>query len=142
MESNDLFVRASRAAWRYFSPRGELTTEQLWTLPLLSVRQDAAGNSLDLNTVAKVLNSELKALGEESFVEKENPNRAIVAAKLDLVKFVISTKQAEAKANQDRLAKAQEREEILAALRNRKSAALASADEDELQHRLAALDAA
>lgn len=136
----DLFMQATRNAYRYPSVRGDLTTEQLWQLPLLASKVYVDG-AFDLDTVARKINAELKAMGEESFVEKENPNRAIAAAKLEVVKAVIATKQAEAKANEARIAKAGRRRELLDALEMRNRQELSQASKDELEKQLAALDA-
>ena len=65
--------------------KGQLTTEQLWDLPL------QARSSLDLNTVAVEVNRELKGLAEESFVEtRSNPRRGELEIMLEIVKFVIA----------------------------------------------------
>lgn len=135
-EANDLFVRAARKKYRFDSARGELTTEQLWDLPLLG------RNSFDLDSVARSVNFALKAMGEESFVEKANPEQADAAAKLEIVKFVIAAKQAEAKAAEQRVERAAKRRKILDALADQENRELTSASKEELLKRLEALDTA
>lgn len=137
MNTDDMFARATREAFRYASAHGFISTEQLWQLPLIGRGQNAG---FDLDSVARTINAEIKALGEESFVEKENPQRAVAVARLEVVKAVIAYRQAEAKAQEKRAADASERKAILEALDNRKRADLSAASVDELKARLAALD--
>lgn len=132
---NDLFVTASRQAWRFPSTRGELTTEQLWSMPLL------AKNGFDLNSVARSLNQEVKDLGEESFVEtRSNPARSTAEGKLELVKSIIAVRQEENRLAEQRAQRAVERARILDALAARENEELTKASKDELLARLAQLD--
>jgi hypothetical protein len=132
---NDLFVTASRQAWRFPSTRGELTTEQLWSMPLL------AKNGFDLNSVARGLNQEVKDLGEESFVEtRSNPARSTAEGKLELVKSIIAVRQEENRLAEQRAQRAVERARILDALAARENEELTKASKDELLARLAQLD--
>jgi hypothetical protein len=132
---NDLFVTASRQAWRFPSSRGELTTEQLWSMPLL------AKNGFDLNSVARGLNQEVKDLGEESFVEtRSNPARSTAEGKLELVKSIIAVRQEENRLAEQRAQCDVERARILDALAARESEELTKASKDELLARLAQLD--
>lgn len=135
-ETNDLFVRAARKKYRFDSVRGELTAEQLWDLPLL------ARNGFDLDSVGLTVNLALKAMGEESFVEKANPEQADATAKLEIVKFVIATKQAEAKAAEQRAERTRQRRKILDAIAEQEDKELTSASKEELLKRLEALEAA
>ena len=132
---NDLFVTASRQAWRFPSTRGELTTEQLWSMPLL------AKNGFDLNSVARGLNQEVKDLGEESFVEtRSNPARSTAEGKLELVKSIIAVRQEENRLAEQRAQRAVERARILDALAARDNEELTKASKEELLARLAQLD--
>ena len=65
-----MFERATREKFRFNSPQGALSAEDLWDLPLTSDR----ANRANLNDIAKELNKTLKAKNdEEYFVE---PKRA------------------------------------------------------------------
>jgi hypothetical protein len=133
----NLFEKATREKFRFPSSKGELVVEQLWQLPLLSKT-----GSVDLNAVAVALNAELKALGEESFVETgSNPKRALVADKLDLVKYIISVKQDENKAVEKRLQNQQQVAELEELLRNKQKESLAGLSEEQIREKLAALRA-
>ena len=135
MSDNDLFMRASRQAWRFPSVRGELTTEQLWDMPLL------AKNNFDLNTVARELNQAVKSLGEESFVEtRSNPARTTAEGRLELVKHIIAIRQAEAKAAEQRVVRADQRRKILDVLEHRDTEELTKASREDLLKKLAELE--
>jgi DNA-binding MarR family transcriptional regulator len=135
---NDLFIQASRKAFRYPSTRGEITTEQLWHLPLLGKNGNAG---FDLDMVARTINNIVKELSEGSFVEtRANPQQAEMEAKLEVVKFVIATKQEEAKAAELRVARAEKRRKILDALDARDSEELTKASREELLAKLSELD--
>jgi len=133
---HDLFIQATRAAYRYPSNRGEITTEQLWDMPLLS-----KGNGFDLDTVARTLNASIKAMGEESFVEtRSNPRKVEAEAKLEVVKFVIATKQAEIKAAEQRANRLLERRKILDALAELEAKELSASSKEDLLKRLSELE--
>lgn len=130
-----IFEKASRQKFRFPSAKGELTVEQLWDLPLLVRTQ-----GIDLNSVAVALNSELKALGEESFVQTgSNPKRALAATKLDLVKYIISVKQNENAAAEKRVETAQQIHELEELLHSKKKDALQGLSQEEIEAKLAAL---
>ena len=107
----DIYKYAAQNGLRFPSDRGELTAEDLFDLPL------SARSGFDLDNVAKAVNNELKACGEESFVSTAiNPKKKPLEVALDIVKDVIATKQAQ---NADALArqhKSEERRKILDAL--------------------------
>lgn len=130
----DVFISASRNKFRFPSVRGDLNVEQLWDLPLMSK------NGFNLNAVAVTVNAELKSLAEESFVEvSSNPRRKELEQMLELVKYVISTRQEEARAATERKAKESLKEQIREAIAAKKSEALSSASLEELEAQYAAL---
>lgn len=133
-EINEVFIKATRKKFRFPSDKGELTVEQLWELPLTS------RNGFNLNAIAIAVNTELRSLTEESFVEVDpNPRRSQLRDMLEIVKYVIATKQAEAKAANDRVAKAALRENLREALAAKKTEQLNSLSVEELESQLAAL---
>lgn len=132
----NLFEIATRKAYRFPSLKGELTVEQVWELPLTS------RNGWDLDTVARGINTELKALGEESFVSKgANPKRAVLQNKLDILKYVIEVKQNEATDAEKRVANQQEIRKIEELLAQKSNEALAGLSKEDLEAKLAALKA-
>lgn len=92
MSENNIFEQASREKLRFPSIKGDLVIEQLWDLPLQSSRS----NTVDLDSVARTVNADLKAVTEESFVQtRTNPVKAQLTLKLDILKHIIATKQTE-----------------------------------------------
>lgn len=130
----DLFVIASRKKFRFASERGDLTVEQLWDLPLISK------NGFNLNAVAIAVNSELKGLAQESFVEtSSNPRRRELEQMLEIVKSIIATKQDETKAASERLARQAMRRKLQEAIEAKEDQALVGSSIEELKAQLAAL---
>jgi hypothetical protein len=86
-----MFEKASRLKLRFSTPQGGLSAEDLWDLPLTSTR----ANQANLNNIAKAVSRELKAEGEEDFVNpKDSANEKLQLA-LEIVKHVIQVRQAE-----------------------------------------------
>lgn len=130
----NIFEQASRLGLRFPSSKGELTTEQLWSLPLTSARD------LSLDNVARAVNTLLKNVTEDSFVEtKTNPAKADYTLKLEIVKHIISVRQEE----NDQARKAAEKkalkEKLTAALADKQDASLKTLSVEELQAQIAAL---
>lgn len=130
-----MFESALRNKYRYPSSKGDLTTEQLWDLPLTS----RAG--FDLDSVAKAINADLKQQSDESFVTPTNNARSNeLSAKLDIVKHVISVKQAENLVASQAAARKQERERLTEILNIRNQEELMKLSPAEIQARIDALD--
>ena len=98
---SNLFESAARNRFRFNSPKGELTVEDLYALPLTSSTGKA-----NLDDIAKGLYSEIKAAGEvQSFVGgTKKADTTILEEKFELVKYVIDTivAEREAKNNADK----------------------------------------
>ena len=131
---SDLFLLASRKKYRFPSSKGQLTTEQLWDLPL----QSAAGASLD--AVAIALDSDLNKSSVRSFVSATNPAATELSTKLEIVKAIILKKQEENAAAVSREEKKRKRARILEALDMRENQELQSASREDLLKQLAAVD--
>lgn len=136
-DPNTLFITAARRKFRYESVRGDLTTEQLFDLPL------TAANGFSLDDVARATNAELREQAEDSFVEtRTNPRKGTLESMLEIVKFVIASKQADAAKAASRADRAAKRQKLLAAIESKDDAALSAASRDELAAELAKLDEA
>jgi hypothetical protein len=130
----EIFIEATRKKFRFPSEKGELTVEQLWDLPLTS------RNGFNLNSVAIAVNTELRGLTEESFVEvNPNPRRAQLRDMREIIKYVIATKQEENKAANERAAKETLKERIREAIAAKRNEQLNSTSLEELEAQLAAL---
>ena len=78
----DIFEKAARKKMRFATSKGDLNSEQIWNLSL---------NELDV--AARMVNSELKGVTEESFIKVEpDPRAAEIKLQLDVLKRVIEVK--------------------------------------------------
>jgi len=132
----NIFERASRRKLRFVSVVGDLTTEQLWDLPLT-----AKGERPDLDKLARYVARELKELDEGSFVKKE-PNEAKIEMelRLEILKHVIEAKLT-AEAAREKMAENQERKKrLLAALAAKDEASLQGMSKEQIEAEIAKLD--
>lgn len=86
MENSTLFIIATQQKFR-FPYKGMITVEDLWDL---SVRE--------LDTVYKALNAQAKQSKEESLLATKSKEDSILEAKIEIVKFIVTSKLAEAEA--------------------------------------------
>lgn len=130
-----MFEKAVRLKLRFDSPQGALSVEDLWDLPLTSNRVNRA----NLNDVAKEISRQLKASGEEDFVTPQSGPDEVLQLKLDIVKSIIHTIQAEnaeARAKAERVAK---KERLLELISKKQDQILEGKSLEELQAEVAAL---
>jgi hypothetical protein len=133
--SINLFEYATRNKLRFPSGRGELTTEQLWDVPLRS-RDD-----FNLNSIAKAASKAWKEASEESFVETtKTPEHTRRETTLEIVKYVIEVKLADEAADKKRAENKLEKERLLKILGEKQAGVLSELSEKELQARIAALE--
>lgn len=134
-ENTNLFELASRQKLRFPSIRGELTTEDLWSLPLTSK------NGFNLDAVAREVNGQLKAVTEESFVEtRTNPEKKIHELQLEIVKHIIAVRIAENEATQKRVELKQKRDRLLDLLAQKEEQQLMGKSVEEIRAELDALE--
>jgi hypothetical protein len=132
----NLFEIAARKRFRFNSPQGLLTTEQLFGLPLTSV------SKANLNDVAIGIADELDKAGTRSFVTtaSTDPARTELNEKLELVKFVIADREAANARERELVNKRQQREVLLDAIAAAERRELGSKSPEALRAELAALD--
>jgi hypothetical protein len=132
----NIFERAARGKYRFSSVRGELTTEQLFDLPLDSK------NGFNLNVIAIDLDNALESSARKSFIAPidTNDQRSELEAKLEIVKVVIAGKLADRAAAETRVLRAEKRRRLQEALARKDDEALSSASRDDILAQLAELD--
>lgn len=136
MTTPNLFEYAVRNKLRFTSPRGLLTVEDLWDIPLRARN----ANDIDLNVVAKLAS---KALAEtaENFVDTtktaEHTRREVA---MEIIKYVIETKINEEKAQAQKADKKKKKEALLAALAEKQAGKLSEMSEAALKKQIAELD--
>ena len=132
--SINLFEYATRNKLRFPSARGELTTEQLWDVPLRSK------DEFNLNSIAKAASKAWKDAAEENFVETTKTSEHLrLELTLEIVKYVIGVKLAEEEAAKNRAAKKAEKEKLLQILAEKQTGQLSELSEKELEKRIRAL---
>lgn len=121
------FEQATRLKLRFKTGLvGDVTTEDLWDIPLLK-------DGVCLDNIAKLLSKQIKQNEDESFVLDVTPTDAIATLKLDVVKHVIEHKKEMAvrsKKSADTKAKNQRIMEIIA---NKQDSELTEMSVDELK---------
>jgi hypothetical protein len=140
--SNVNFEQASREKLRFSCPRGVLSVEDLWDLPLVNngkVANTAAGPQAhtNLDDIAKALYKELKDNDESmSFVRPAQQSNAQLQLKFDIVKHIIDVKVAERDAAAVLAEKAKKKQKLMELISRKQDAALEDAPLEDLQKML------
>lgn len=105
MAKTDVFQEATRRKVRFTSALGNLSTEDLWSLPLVSKNRDA-----NLNDIAKTLSRAMRELDEDNFVKELTNEDKLSETKLKfkIVTSIITYKEDEIE-NRKKLAEAKEK---------------------------------
>ena len=114
-----MFKTAVKQKLRFDSPKGKLTTEDLYDLPLL-----ATNGGVCLDDIAKALSKKLKESSEESFVLKKTTTNTTLELKLEIVKHVIADKLAEQEARTAAADRKAKKEKLLAIISEKEDANL------------------
>jgi hypothetical protein len=131
-----MFERATRERFRFDSPQGLLTTEDLWNLPLSS----PTGSRANLDDIAKGLNKKLKALGdEESFVTEKRTTDDVTPVMFEIVKHIIKVRLAEADVRKKARENSEKKQAIMAIIAKKQNEKLEGTSLEELQAMVEAL---
>ena len=121
MEKTNLFMIATRNKYRY-PYKGHISTEDLWDL-----------SPQELDSIFKTLNSQLKALGEESLlVEVEDNGAAVLRNKIEIIKYILRVKLEEKARNRQAAANAAKRQRIMEVIASKEDAALRDMSVEDL----------
>lgn len=126
MEKN-LFEIATRNRYR-FNYKGVMTVEDLWSLGVK-----------DLDAIFKTLNRQKKADDEDSLLATKSAADTELTNKIELVKYIVSVKLAEAEDRKNAAEKKEQRDKILAIMAKKQDAKLENMDVSELEAELAKL---
>ena len=128
-----MFETLTRNKVRFTTPRGMISIEDVWDLPLTST----IGVSLD--DIAKDLH---ETLGESTFtLAKSTKKDEETQLKFDAVKFIFEVKTEEAKARRKATENKNERGKLVDALAAKEVEELAGKSSKELKKAIKALDA-
>jgi hypothetical protein len=134
MSEVNIFELATRQKLRFDAESlTGLTTEQLWDLPLQSNRTTTS----TLDGVGKIILRALREQEEESLVTPANTGpKTLMQLKLEVVKSVIATKQAENAAKVDAAKRAQERDTLRQLLAEKHADELKGLTKEQIEAKL------
>ncbi|QEQ94875.1 hypothetical protein pEaSNUABM56_00076 [Erwinia phage pEa_SNUABM_56] len=127
----ELFELATRQKLRFESPRGLLTVEDLWDLPMTG--------AVSLDIVSKLANRDVKASEEESFVTASTAQSTKALLKLEVLKYIIAVRKDEIAQRQLVAQKAERKQKLLSLLAEQDEAADKKLSRDEILKELADL---
>jgi len=126
--STNLFEVAVREQYR-FHYKGVQTVEDLWQMGLQ-----------DLDSLFKILNKQLKELAEESLLDTPQKANQELSNKVDIIKYIVKTKNEESLKLQEKQNKRIQRNKILELLANKQQQTMENKTEEELLEMLEKLD--
>jgi hypothetical protein len=127
----NIFEQASRLQLRWESPKGLLTVEDLWTLPLTSANRDKA----NLDAIAVALHRKTRDAAETvSFVNPTaNVDKDEDALRFEIVKYVIGIRQEENKLAADAKKRSETKQRVLEIIAQKEGEALSGKSIEELR---------
>ena len=128
MTTEKMFETALRGKLR-FPFRGLISTEDLYDLPV---------ESLDL--IFKELNSQIKRVKEESLLGSKSLQDKELELKIDIIKYVVSTKLEEAEKRARAKEVREQKQKVLEILSAKKDASLENKSVEELEQMLSELE--
>ena len=128
MNAETMFETAVRNKMR-FPYKGQISVEDLWDLDV---------NALD--GMFKTLNSRVKVSQEESLLRTRSKESEELMVQIEIVKYIVSVKLAEAEARKNAEANRAKRQQILGILADKQESDLKNKSPEELQAMLAALE--
>ena len=123
-----MFDKAVRAKYRFPFARGLVSAEDLWDLTLA-----------ELDSIFKTLNRQVKAASEESLLETKSANESELALKIEIIKHVVATLQAEADLKAMAKKRAESKQELLELLNRKEHQEKENLSIDEIKALLANL---
>lgn len=127
MEKN-LFEIATRNRYR-FNYKGVMTVEDLWSLRVE-----------DLDAIFKMLNRQKKTADEDSLLATKSAEDQDLANKIDIVRYIVSVKLAEATERVSAAEKKAQRDKILEIVAKKKDKALEDMGIEDLMKKLEELN--
>jgi polyphosphate kinase 2 (PPK2 family) len=121
MEMNQMFVLATREKYR-FPYKGMVSVEDLWDLSVQN-----------LDGIFKVLNSQVKSVQEESLLDTKSFEDKELEAKIEIVKYIVGIKLAEADQRKQARAKSEQKQKIMAILADKQEEELHGKSVEELK---------
>jgi hypothetical protein len=130
-----MFEKAARLKIRYSTPKGLLTVEDLWDLPLTTRHH----TDPSLDNIAKSISKGLKETETESFVIDTPKADVRLQLMFDIVKHVIAVRKEEDANAVKAKEKADQKKRLLEVLGRKKDAELVGKTSEELEAMINAL---
>lgn len=130
-----IFQQASRAKLRFATQLGQLSTEDLWELPLTSAK------GVSLKSIATDLQTQVSAqpMKELDFFELPEATDSTLQLRFDIVKHIVTTRVAESRDKSAEAAKETKRAQLQALINDKLQDELKNKSVEELQAELASL---
>lgn len=128
MSEKNIFEMATRGKYR-FPYRGQIAVEDLWDLGLTA-----------LDSIFKALNSQSKAVKEESPLDVKSAEDEILTTQIEIVKYIVSVKQEEANARLKAKERKEQKQKIMSAIARKEDEAIEKMSKEDLQKMLDELD--
>lgn len=126
MTDTTIFETASRTRLRFDSPKGLLTVEDLWQLPLTHRSAPC------LDAIARQVHRELKEQDEVSFVKPKSTVNQTTQLRMDILQHIINVRLEEQEAAKTKAEEKQKAERIKEILARKQEQALEEKSEEEL----------
>ena len=126
--NTNIFEVATRNGFR-FTFKGMISVEDLWAL-----------NVRDLDSVFKVLNSQLKQVNEESLLDVKTKQDQELDTKIEIVKYIVKVKQEEESMRLKAKEQKEKKQKIMEILATKQESNLQNMSEDELKKMLSELE--
>ncbi|MCM3387224.1 hypothetical protein M3649_03645 [Ureibacillus chungkukjangi] len=121
MTIENKFEVATRSKMR-FPFKGLISVEDLWDLSVTN-----------LDSIFKVLNSQLKQVKEESLLETKTKEDKELDAKIEIVKYIVKVKLEEQESRNKAQEKKEQKQKILEILSTKQNESLQNKSEEELK---------
>lgn len=126
----EMFEKASRMKLRYETTKGNLSVEDLWVLPLTTIKID----NPSLDNIYIALNKQIKESGEsESYVKKTTKPNETLLIKFEIVKYIIDVRLAENEAAAIKAKAKEQKQQILQIISQKENEQLSNASLEELR---------
>lgn len=123
-----MFEIATRSKMR-FPHKGYISVEDLWDL-----------NVTALDSVFKVLNSQVKQVNEESLLATKSKEDEMLTTQIEIVKYIVSVKLTEAEVKSQEKAMREQKQKILSILADKQDEALQNMSVEDLQAMLSKME--
>ncbi len=132
-----LYKQAAIKQWRYDSIKGQLTTEDLWIIPLDESETKTPEFSLD--SVAVAFHDAISKKNTTSFTKSVNVENTELNDKLDLIKSIINDRLDIKKSASEAAVKAVKIKQLEALIADKKQEAIKNLSVEDLEANLKAL---